>query len=64
MYVPMMKWRSEYSHPLTLTNNRSEITSIGGKGIGLKREKQGNSVVDDLKMYNDKKENSIEEEFK
>jgi Calcium-dependent channel, 7TM region, putative phosphate len=32
LYLPLLKWRSEYSHPLMLTRTGSEITSVGMGG--------------------------------
>ena len=51
MYLPIMKWRSEYSHPLMLTRDRSEIATSGMAYPG------GNtyvaSIVDELKDFDD-----------
>jgi hypothetical protein len=47
-----MKWRSEYSHPLMLTRDRSDMTAVGlgngGNGNGF----VGN-IVDELKDFDE-----------
>lgn len=47
MYLPIMKWRSEYSHPLMLTRDRSDMTSPG-MGIGYVA-----NIVDELKDFDE-----------
>ncbi len=47
-----MKWRSEYSHPLTLTRDRSDMTAVGLGNGGNGNGWVGN-IVNELKDFDE-----------